>query len=179
MKVSIVILTMIFVGCGTYNVPKTEVVEDAGECGEERSCTSEKVETEADNGEVTEDKKGEPDGKKPAVTVSVDVDVKVSIITEDDEQPIENTKYIFMSKAKDWQAHTDATPKGYHLATRAEAITAFESVELAELMDKDETVWTSSQGTQVSDMYWLVGYHNDFQAMKTLDFPALYVANSN
>jgi hypothetical protein len=165
-------------GCGSMKVPKTEVVEDAGECGKKRTCTAEAEKPAEETAEVATEKpaEGKPAGDKSGVNVSVDVRVTVEVIAEDDEIDAPSARFLFVAKAKTWEAHRLAAPKGYRMVSRAEAIDALEKDELKNIIDKDEIVWTSSESKQVPEMAWLVGEYNNFEAMKTLAFPALYIA---
>lgn len=160
---------LMLVGCGTYEVPKTEVKEAAGECGEERFCSE--ADDVAENEDVAENDTG-----APSVEVSVEVDVKVSVNGQETSESGDKAQLIFEPKAKTWAKHIDDTPEGYRLMTRYEVIKALETGALDDLMDDDEVLWTSSDSAQTSDMAWLIGQYDDFAASKTLEFPTLYIA---
>lgn len=179
-----VILTVVFVGglfglltsCGTYEVPKTEVKESLGECGEgKRYCESEKPVSEDKEAGNEGEKEAEPD-TEVTTEVSVSVEVKVSVKTTVKGQDTEKTKFIFDPVSKDWATHNENAPAGYRLATRAESIGAKDDGLLADIMDANTSFWTGSQSAQVGDMYWIVSELNEFEVMKTLDFPALFIA---
>ena len=141
-------------GCGTISVPKTEVVEEAGECGEEvRHCSAE--DEDAGDDEDLEDPEPE-----------------VIIIEKEAPRP----EWVFAPTKRSQAGHVTNAPEGYRLATRAEVIGARESGKTADLMDTDEVVWSSSVAKNSPQMGWLVGPYSDFTASKTLVFPALFVA---
>jgi len=158
---TLVIFSLIFFllfGCGRYEVPKTEIVEAKGECGEERACTSEKDDSKTKQVESS------------AEEISDDSE---NVETSDDEIL---EKYIFIPKSKSWAKHIETTPEGYELATRSEAIFALEEGLLDDLMDSKASFWTSSEYEGLLEMAWVVSFTSDYGIPKTVALPALFIA---
>ena len=90
-----------------------------------------------------------------------------------DEKPPKPDNFEMSSEKRSWGAHFQNTPEGYKLATRREVLNALAN---GWFEGCSEVFWTATESTQTLEMSWVVGNGFDFEAIKTLEFPALFVA---
>jgi len=168
---TISLISFLTIGCGRYEVPKTEIVESKGECGEKRTCTSEKEEPEVDTVETSEE-----DPEIETEEAEEETDTVEASEEEEEDKLFDLDNYIFVPKSKSWAQHKEDAPEGYRLVLRSEAIYALEIGVLDELMDDKVSFWTASENEGLLEMAWVMSFTSNYSIPKTVAFPALFIA---
>lgn len=160
-------------GCGDIAVEQPKDEQKAGE--EQEAGKHEETSKEsgpdgkaAEPEEISKDNGISDDG----VTVSVDVEVTVTIDGEDRELGIPRYTPVYRS----WPAAVEHAPEGYRLATRSEVLALIDAGTLEELGADKAVLWTATE-RESDDVAYMIDCASGRVAPmgKTMTLAAVYV----
>ena len=167
------LIALLLAGCGTYEVPKTEVKE-----AEDKPKTEERA---PDESKPDESKPVEK--KAPKQTVKVEVETKVTVTVGEDEsapngEDAPTSKWRYVERRRTFANAEKDTPEGYRLPKRSELMADFEAGLFG---DYTGDVWTSDHAKDRNDhvYFFKLSDGQSFAYPVESLFGTLYITKAN